>query len=153
MSKMELLRISDAIQNAVHLIFYGIFLKTQTRKVSIFQVRWRTKILWLNILVQDLFDKKTNKETDRQNKRRGMYQSHTQPGAYLCMFVRPNGVHILFYNDRRMIPKYSGTFGCIQMNPWNIHLCLLFKKNDKWEYFICNAFLTPPPRGGGGYLD
>ena len=39
MSKMELLRISDVIQNAVHLIFYGIFLKTQTRKVSIFQVR------------------------------------------------------------------------------------------------------------------
>ena len=38
MSKVELLGISDAIQNGVHLIFYGIFLKTQTRKVSIFQV-------------------------------------------------------------------------------------------------------------------
>ena len=39
MSKMQLLGICDAIKNGVHLIFYGIFQKTQTRKVSIFQVR------------------------------------------------------------------------------------------------------------------
>ena len=44
-----------------------------------------------------------------------------------------------------MIPMYSGTFGYIQMNPWSIHLCLLFKKNDKWKYFIRNEFLAPPP--------
>ena len=44
-----------------------------------------------------------------------------------------------------MIPMYSGTFGYIQMNPWSIHLCLLFKKNDKWKYFIRNEFLLPPP--------
>lgn len=105
------------------------------------------KILWLNLLVQDLFDKKKNQQRGRQTKQETWDVSVTQPGAYLCMFVRPNGVHILFYNDRRMIPMYSGTFGYIQKNPWSIRLCLLFKKNDKWEYFICNEFLTPP-RGG-----
>ena len=98
-------------------------------------------IFWYKIFLI----KKTNKQRDRQTKQETWDVSITQPGAYLCMFVRPNGVHILFYNDTRMIPVYSGTFGYIQMNPWSIHLCLLFKKNDKWEYFICNVFLTPTP--------
>ena len=90
------------------------------------------------------FWQKKNQQRGRQTKQETWDVSVTQPGAYLCMFVRPNGVHILFYNDRRMIPMYSGTFGYIQKNPWSIRLCLLFKKNDKWEYFICNEFLTPP---------